>query len=162
MDSAVHLQPMPKMNMKAKGKRQRVKVWRKPPLPFTFCLLPFAFHRGKPHTFHDLWFTWGRDPLVIGSLALACWLYVRGVRRLWRESGRGHGTSLREAWAFAGGLAALFVALVSPLHPWGEVLFSAHMTQHEVLMLVAAPLLVLSRPLVPFLWAMPVGWRHSL
>jgi putative membrane protein len=121
-----------------------------------------AFHEGKPHTFHDLWFTWGRDPLVIASLALAGWLYCRGVRRLWRESGRGHGASRAEVWAFAGGWLALFVALVSPLHPWGEVLFSAHMTQHEVLMLVAAPLLVLAHPLVPFLWALPGRWRRSI
>ena len=33
----------------------------------------------------------------------------------------------------------------------GEVLFSAHMIQHEVMMLVAAPLLVLGRPLTPYL-----------
>ncbi|HYY58236.1 MAG TPA: cytochrome c oxidase assembly protein, partial [Pyrinomonadaceae bacterium] len=78
-------------------------------------------------------------------------------------SGRGGRAGARrwEMWAFAGGWAALFVALVSPLHPWGEVLFSAHMTQHEVLMLVAAPLLVLARPLVPFLWALPMSWRQS-
>ncbi|HEX8141008.1 MAG TPA: cytochrome c oxidase assembly protein [Pyrinomonadaceae bacterium] len=121
-----------------------------------------AFHEGRPHTFHDLWFTWGRDPLVILSLALTAWLYFRGVRRVWRESGRGHGTSRVEVWAFAGGWAALFVALVSPLHPWGEVLFSAHMTQHEVLMLVAAPLLVLAHPLLAFLWALPRSWRQSI
>jgi putative membrane protein len=35
------------------------------------------------------------------------------------------------------------------------------MGQHEVLMLVAAPLLVLGRPLVPFLWALPVPWRRA-
>jgi putative membrane protein len=56
----------------------------------------------------------------------------------------------------------LFVALVSPLHPWGEVLFSAHMTQHEVLMVMAAPLLVLGRPVVAFLWALPVGWARGV
>jgi putative membrane protein len=127
-------------------------------LPFTFA----DAHGGKPHNFHDLWFTWGRDPLVIASLALTAWLYFRGVRRVWRESGLGHGARKREVWAFACGWLALFIALVSPLHPWGEVLFSAHMTQHEVLMLVAAPLLVLSRPLVPFLWALPFAWRQSL
>jgi putative membrane protein len=44
----------------------------------------------------------------------------------------------------------------------GEVLFSAHMVQHEVLMLVAAPLLVVSRPLVTFLWALPFEWRRTL
>jgi putative membrane protein len=129
---------------------------------FTFLLLPFSSasaHEGKPHTFHDLWFTWGRDPVVIAGLALTGGLYLLGVRRAWREAGRGHGVRQGEAWAFAGGWLALFVALVSPLHPWGEVLFSAHMTQHEVLMLVAAPLLVLARPLVPFLWALPSSWR---
>ncbi len=55
----------------------------------------------------------------------------------------------------------LALALVSPLHPLGEALFSAHMVQHEILMLVAAPLLVLSRPLVTFLWGMPFEWRRG-
>ena len=36
------------------------------------------------------------------------------------------------------------------------------MTQHELLMLVAAPLLVLGRPLVPFLWALPRSWAVTL
>ena len=56
---------------------------------------------------------------------------------------------------FAGGWFTLFVTLVSPLHPWGQMLFSVHMTQHELLMLVAAPLLVLGRPLIAFLRALP-------
>ncbi|MFL6333577.1 MAG: cytochrome c oxidase assembly protein [Pyrinomonadaceae bacterium] len=132
-----------------------------------FCLLPFAFgeaaaHGGEPHQLSDLPYTWGRDPLVWLSLALSGWLYARGVRRLWRESGRGRGVRRWEAWCYAGGWAALFVALVSPLHPWGEVLFAAHMTQHEVLMVAAAPLLVLGRPLVAFLWAVPMSWARSL
>jgi putative membrane protein len=63
--------------------------------------------------------------------------------------------------AFVGGWISLFIALVSPLHPWGEVLFSAHMTQHEILMLVAAPLFVLSRPFIAALWAMPRAWRKT-
>jgi cytochrome c oxidase assembly factor CtaG/cytochrome c2 len=41
-------------------------------------------------------------------------------------------------------------------------LFSAHMTQHELLMVVAAPLLVLGRPLIPALWALPMRWRKTL
>src|SRR5205085_5708203 len=35
----------------------------------------------------------------------------------------------------------------------------AHMAQHELLMIVAAPLLVLGRPLAAMLWAMPASWR---
>ncbi len=54
------------------------------------------------------------------------------------------------------------IALISPLHPLGEALFSAHMVKHEILMLVSAPLLALSRPLVTFLWGMPFEWRRSL
>ncbi|MDQ1591121.1 MAG: putative rane protein [Pyrinomonadaceae bacterium] len=135
-------------------------------LLFSFSLSPFSFplalaHEGKPHKFADLWFTWGRDPFIIASLALSAWLYWRGIRRLWQgNEATGRGVRRWEAWAFAGGWFALFVALVSPLHPWGEVLFSAHMTQHEVLMLVAAPLLVLGRPLLPMLWALPLKWRQ--
>jgi putative membrane protein len=43
-----------------------------------------------------------------------------------------------------------------------SVLFSAHMTQHEVLMVAAAPLLVLGRPVVAFLWAVPMSWARAL
>src|SRR5438046_7773180 len=54
---------------------------------------------------------------------------------------------------------ALVVALLSPVAAISDVLFSVHMTQHEILILVAAPLLVLGRPLVPLLWALPPRWR---
>ncbi|OLE56047.1 MAG: hypothetical protein AUG51_00550 [Acidobacteria bacterium 13_1_20CM_3_53_8] len=133
-------------------------------LTFTFYLLPFAFffHEGKPHNWHDLARTWAWEPGVIIPLVLSGWLYFIGVRKLWKESDKGRGVRRWEAWCYAGGWFALFIALVSPLHPWGRVLFSAHMTQHEILMLVAAPLLVLGRPLIPFLWALPIGWAREV
>jgi putative membrane protein len=119
-------------------------------------------HEGKPHTWHELARTWAFEPVVSVSLALSGLLYVVGVRKLWREAEVGRGVRRWEAWAFAGGWFALFVALVSPLHPWGRVLFSAHMTQHEILMLVAAPLVVLGRPLVAFLWALPLKCARAV
>ncbi len=119
-------------------------------------------HEGKPHHPRDLLFTWGLDPVVIASLVLSGWLYFHGLRMMWREAGSGRGIKRWEAAAFAAGWFALFVALVSPLHPLGEVLFSAHMTQHELLMLVAAPLIVLGRPVVAFLWAVPVKWSRRM
>jgi putative membrane protein len=100
--------------------------------------------------------------VVIACLALSAWLYLRGVVRLWRASAPGVGLRKWEAAAYAAGWLALLVGLVSPLHPMGRVLFSAHMTQHEVLMLVAAPLLVLGRPLIPFIWALPASWRPKV
>jgi cytochrome c oxidase assembly factor CtaG len=125
------------------------------------ALAPDALaHGGKPHTWHDLARTWAFEPVVVAGLALSGALYAAGVRKLWRESA-GRGVRRWEACCYAGGWLALFVALVSPLHPWGRVLFSAHMTQHEVLMLVAAPLVVLGRPVVAFLWALPLGWARA-
>jgi cytochrome c oxidase assembly factor CtaG len=68
----------------------------------------------------------------------------------------------REVAAFAVGWATLAGALISPLHALGAVLFSAHMTQHELLMVVATPLLVLGRPLVAFIWAFPPAGRRRI
>jgi putative membrane protein len=56
----------------------------------------------------------------------------------------------------------LAVALMSPLHSIGGALFSAHMTQHELLISIAAPLLVLGRPLIPFVWSFSPNRRRSL
>ena len=129
------------------------------------CLFPLTVglaHEGKPHTPRDLLTNWGLEPFVIASLALSAWLYFLGARRLWRESAVGLGIRKWEAMAYAAGWLALFIALVSPLHPLGSVLFSAHMSQHEILMLVAAPLLVLGRPLIAFIWALPLNWRRKV
>jgi putative membrane protein len=119
-------------------------------------------HDGQPLAPHDLWSGWSLEPAVILSLALGAWLYLRGVRSLWRSAGPGHGIRRWEVAAFAGGWITLLLALVSPLHRLGGVLFSAHMAQHELLMAAAAPLLILGRPLVPFVWALPMTWRRTV
>src|ERR1051326_6507200 len=121
-----------------------------------------ALHEGKPHNWDDLARAWTFEPLVILSLAVSGLLFAVGVRRLWHESPKRRTIRPWEALCFAGGWFALFVSLISPLHAWGGVLFSAHMTQHEILMLLAAPLLVLSRPLLPFMWALPLSWSRQI
>lgn len=129
---------------------------------FVICALAreVCAHEGKPHTWHELARSWAFEPVVLASLLVSGVLYAVGVRKLWREAETGRGVRRWEAWCYAGGWFALFVALVSPLHPWGRVLFSAHMTQHEILMLVAAPLLVLGRPVIALLWALPLQWAR--
>lgn len=112
-------------------------------------------HSGDALHPDDLWSTWEFDPGVVIPLVLTAMLYVAGARRQ-RIPTR------REEVFFWCGWASLILALVSPLHPLGEVLFSAHMVQHETLMLVSAPLLVLSRPLVTFLWGLPFEWRRNV
>ncbi|HEX2690964.1 MAG TPA: cytochrome c oxidase assembly protein [Kofleriaceae bacterium] len=103
------------------------------------------------------WWTW--DPLVLAGLTAGMALYTHGARRLWREAGVGHGIAPWRAAAYGAGIVVIAIALVSPLDRASDVLFSAHMVQHELLMLVAAPLIVLGRPLVPLAWSLPRGWR---
>jgi putative membrane protein len=108
----------------------------------------------------NVWTAWSLEPGVVAGLGLTAWLYSRGSRRLWNNAGPGHGIRRWEALVFGLGWLILAAALVSPLHLMGEVLFSAHMVQHELLMVVAAPLLVLGRPIVAVLWAVPISWRR--
>ncbi len=115
-----------------------------------------------PRDWNELAGAWAFEPLVVIPLLMTAWVYARGLRRLWREAGAGHGVRKWEAASFAGGWLALVVALVSPLHPWGNALFSVHMVQHELLMLVAAPLLVLGKPIVAALKALPLGRARAL
>jgi len=116
-------------------------------------------HGDKPHDTHELLEAWSFDPLVVLMLAASATVYLIGIRNLWRESATGSAISVRGAACYAIGWLSLVVALVSPVHSWGEVLFSAHMTQHEILMLISAPLIVLGRPLIAAMWALPREWR---
>jgi len=124
------------------------------------CFL-FLFHGG-----HHLdagtvlsWWTW--EPYTVFLLALSAGLYAAGLARLWRRAGVGRGIRPWQAACFAAGWLALVAALLSPVDALGGILFSAHMAQHELLILVAAPLMVLGRPLAPMLWALPAPARET-
>jgi putative membrane protein len=88
-------------------------------------------------------------------LALGVIAYTAGVRRLWRRAGVGHGLGVLHAGYFSLGIGVLLVALLSPLHHLAEERLWAHMVQHELLMVIAAPLLVAARPLVALRLALP-------
>ena len=92
-------------------------------------------------------------------LALSFALYATGVARLWRQARVGAGITRLRALAFVAGWGILLIALCSPLDTLAAGLFSAHMVQHELLMVAAAPLLVLGRPLATWIWALPLSGR---
>jgi putative membrane protein len=104
--------------------------------------------------------TWKPDIFAATTLTIALALYVTGLGRLFRRGALTHVPRLEIA-SFLVGWIVLAAALLSPLAMLSEWLFSAHMTQHELLMLVAAPLLAIGRPLVPMLWALPNGVRRQ-
>ena len=104
---------------------------------------------------------WTWEPWTIALLLLSAALYATGTRRIWRKAGAGRGVHAWQAAAFAGGLLSIAIALLSPVAWLSEILFSVHMTQHEILMLISAPLLVFGQPLIATLWAFPAGAREA-
>ena len=90
--------------------------------------------------------------LLVVAAAL---LYACGVARVWRKAGIGRGIRVADAVRFALGVAAVALALLSPLDALAGQSFALHMIEHETLMVVAAPLLVLARPLEAWVWAFP-------
>jgi len=115
---------------------------------------------GAPDAPHDLGeLTFAFEPGVVIPLLLALALWTAGALRM---RGTRDATPRGAVLAFLGGWLLLALALVSPIHPLGQALFSAHMVQHELLMLGAAPLLVLARPTVAFLRALPPAAARAL
>jgi putative membrane protein len=100
--------------------------------------------------------------MLVTSLALMLGVYIAGVARLWNKAGVGHGVRPFEAAAFAGGWLAIVVALSPRMDELSDRWLFAHMVQHELLMVVAAPLLVLSAPLIAALWVFPDRLRLRL
>ena len=104
-------------------------------------------------TIADLFTRWDVPWLVTSELALTALIYTRGFVRIRRTR-----PALFPAWrlvCFLAGVAALFIAVASPLDTFSESLLFMHMAQHWVLMSIAPPLMVLGAPIVPLLRGLP-------
>lgn len=105
-------------------------------------------HAGAPTAPHDVASAWTLDPAVVAVLLAGAWTYAVGWRRLRGTTAGRQALPRWRAWAFAGAVGSVVVALVSPLDAVAEALFGAHMFQHLLLTLALPPLLVLARPLL--------------
>jgi putative membrane protein len=119
-------------------------------------LIPVLAHPGQPAAPHDLWGAWNLDPILLGGFLLAAWAYRRG-----RTSGPWRPVDSWRARCFIAALVALGLALLSPLDTLSNALASAHMVQHLLLLLVAAPLLALSAPSSAILRGSPLAVRRA-
>ncbi|HEY5792251.1 MAG TPA: cytochrome c oxidase assembly protein, partial [Chthoniobacterales bacterium] len=97
--------------------------------------------------------SWNFEPLQLGFLALAAGLYGRGWIKLNRQVP--HRFPVWRLGCYLGGILTLFLALASPLDAFASLLLLAHMTQHLMLTMVAAPLLLLGAPMLPMLCGLP-------
>jgi putative membrane protein len=119
-------------------------------------LIPILAHPGQPPAPHDLWVAWNLDPMLVAGFLLAAWAYRRG-----RSGGPRRDIDTWRTRCFAAALVALAVALLSPLDALSSALASAHMVQHMLLVLVAAPLLALSAPSSTMLRGSPLAVRRA-
>jgi len=104
----------------------------------------------------------GMEPWVAACLAVSAVVYLAGLRQLWRRAGVGRGVGWWQVAMYGAGWLTLVAALSGPIERWSGTSFAAHMLQHELLMLVAAPAFAASRPLGVFAWAFPLSARHRL
>jgi putative membrane protein len=106
-----------------------------------------------------------REPSILVTVLVAGAWYRRGSYRRSRLHAVG-GSQRREVpWrglSFAAGLLTLLVALDSPLERLADDLFWAHMLQHVLLMMVAAPLIVVGAPWLPFWRPLPLTLRRRV
>ena len=103
--------------------------------------------------------TWTLTPMILGPMLLVALLYGVGATRLWSRSSRALAHRLVQAMLFGAGWLVLVVALISPIHAMSERVFAAHMTEHELMMAVAAPLIAAAAPGGALIWALPAGAR---
>lgn len=99
-------------------------------------------------------------------LAVSLWaavvVYAAGLARVWRHAGVGRGVTRLQAAAFASGWIVLIGALSGPMDDLSDRWLAAHMAQHELLIVVAAPLIAFSAPLIAALWALPAAARSGV
>lgn len=119
-------------------------------------MLTLAAGATTPVTPDTIWTAWNLDPVVASVVFLAAWAHRRG-----RLVGTQRPADRRRAWAFGVALTALIVALMSPLDALAGALLSAHMVQHVLLLLVAAPLLAWSAPSAVVLRGAPPWLRRA-
>lgn len=103
-----------------------------------------------------IWMAWTVDPLVVGGLLLVAGLYTNGLCRSRKRP---------QPWrrrSFVLGLTTVFIALVSPLEAMATALVSAHMAQHLLLALVAAPAFAVAAPGSTLLRGLPGSTRRHL
>ena len=114
-----------------------------------------------PRSLAEAALAWTFEAHVVLPLVLAALAYWVGVRTVARAHPRTPVPRWR-AWCWYTGLSVLVVALCSPIATYDTTLFSVHMVQHLLLMLVTAPLLALGAPITLLLRVAGPGMRRRL
>jgi cytochrome c oxidase assembly factor CtaG len=108
------------------------------------------------------WRHWLDEPVIEVLLALAALCYLVGLRRMLARPHRQWPVGKKRVAAFAGGLAAVFLALLSPIDALAHQTLTMHMLQHLSLMICAAPLFAYSDAHLVLLRSFSLPRRRAL
>lgn len=114
-----------------------------------------AWAHGGAHVDEELFW----DVATTATLVLAAATYLFGLSRIRPARDT---SAVARAISYLAGLAVVALALLSPLDAISDVRLSAHMGQHELLILIAAPLVVIGRPELVMRAALPASSRAKL
>lgn len=104
--------------------------------------------------------SWSFPPYVTAINLLTVLMYFRGWRAL--RAAMPHRFTGWRLISFVGGIAALEIALASPIDTFDPFLLSTHMLQHIILMMIVPPLILLGDPAIPLLHGMPLWISRDL
>ena len=103
--------------------------------------------------------SWEWRPEVLGILVPLGVMYFVGWQRLRRHSTHQKLANWWRLASYQGGLGIIAISLMSPIDRLGGQLFFMHMIQHMLMIMFAAPLLLLADPFPFFLWSLPMRLR---
>ena len=103
---------------------------------------------------------WSLPVWLTLATVLTTVVYVRGWLAL-RKTRPEQFTGWRLV-SFLAGMASLWIAIGSPLDAFADVLLSAHMVEHLILMSLVPPLVLLGLPVVPLLRGLPKILRKAI
>ena len=118
-------------------------------------------HLARGESLADFLSAWDLSVYVMVILLALLSIYAIGGFRLGRRSRSRRGTGFRDIYYLIG-IGAVFVALSSPIDVYSGDLFFIHMIQHLLLVMIAAPFILLSSPVANILWSCPLRLRHYL
>ncbi len=109
--------------------------------------VPLAAADLAPLNTHTALSGWEFVPQITAGLAVAALVYAWGMWRVHRRHPT-HPWPVRRCASFLAGLLTIAVATQSSIGAYDDVLFSVHMIQHLLLVMVAPPLLIAGQPVV--------------
>jgi cytochrome c oxidase assembly factor CtaG len=119
-------------------------------------------HGAEPVGPDNVWQVWRVEADTAITLAALLAVYAIGVLRLWKRAGVNRGIRIWQLIMFMGGWLALSIAQASPLETITGALLTAHMLQHMLLVLIAAPLLTLCGLPIAILFVLPTRGSRAI